>query len=522
MFWALWLRLIEIDEPWIGHHDFNGTWISLAASNYLKYGFLETGFGSTTNSGFVQDGNYSYYLHHPPLICWLVSIPFMAYGISEDSARIVSIFLSIGSIFMLFKICSSLFNYNVALISALIQTLLPMDAFFGRFVNHEPLILFISLVTIYLYLKWIKDKNYFLLLILSTLIGCLSGWSFYYMPALLFLHYQLIEKKSWRLTIIFILPIICIFCFLAFLLYIHILSGSIHGGDYGSIFEAFKVRISSKTIIEFTLGKFLLTEFNRILKLFTPVITFLALFYILTFITYPKLRIENHGVFLLMLMLFGIAHPLIFKQQAYVHDYLLFNLSPFMSISASVIIMEFSKILKEQFRIPVILIPILFFITYLNFSRQEILKLHEIRNLEEEYIVGLYIHNHTEPDDLIMTSFDKGSEELQLKYYSQRSIFSGVTSKFQMEKLIKERKGYFRFFIDSRNTDKSEILTKYLNDNYKRKFLSHYILYDFKKLANTNFANEEIGLKADNNTFESLINTDDRVNPTILPNFEKP
>jgi hypothetical protein len=519
--WAFWLRLIEIDNPWIGHHDFNGTWISLAAENYLKYGFFETKFGSTTNSGIIPDGKYTYYIHHPPLICWLVSLSFMVYGSSENSARIVSIYLSLCTIFLIFLICTLLFDYNLALLAALIQTLLPMDAFFGRFVNHEPLILFLAMLTFYLYLKWIEDNKYFPFLVGSTIIGCLSGWSYYYLPGLLFLHYQIFVKKTWQLKKIIILPIICIISFLAFLLYIQLLTGSINGGDYGSIFEAFKVRISSKTIINFTIGEFLLTEYNRILDLFTPIITVFTIFYLLTFISYPKLRLENKGIFLMLLMLFGILHPLVFKQQAYVHDYLLFNLSPFMSITSAIVILELTKILSSHFRIPIALFPIIFVLSYMNLSKPSLLKLHEVRNLEEEYKLGVYLKNYTRPDELIMSSLDNGSSELQLKYYSQRHLSSNISSKYDMAKLLDDGKGKYHFFLDDKESGKSDILEDYLIDNFKCKSMGRFILYDLKNKPDKNMEKSEKVVKPSIRS-KDYQNPDGGLNSVNHDNMENP
>jgi len=465
IFWAFWVRLIELREPWTGHHDFNGAWVSLAARNFINYGFLETKLGVTTNSGPPPDNGYSYYLHHPPLITWLVSISFMVYGISEGSARIVSVYFSIGTIVFIFLLSKNLFNINVALFAAFLQAFIPMDAFFGRLVNHEPLILFFAMALIYFFVEWLNGRKHWSYMPIITFWGCLSGWAFYYLPFLIFLHYLFFKRKPKALLKLLPSPVICLLCFLGFLSYIYFLTGSINGGEFGSIFEAFKVRISSGEVIKFTIKDFFSLEFHRILRLLTLIVTLFSLFFILTFATVPKRRLAANGDI----------------QQAYVHDYLLFNLSPFMSLSTAVVVDEISKILKEHFRIPVAIVPVILFFAFVSVARSEILRLHNIKNLVEEYNVGDYIKNHTQPEEAIITSIRNGSAQLQLKYYSQRYLVPEIISKYDLDKILKDSKRDYRFFLDRQRVGKSEILDEYLKDNFTEKRIGNYILYDLKK-----------------------------------------
>jgi len=62
------IRCWEINEPGIGHGDFNGANFSIMARNYLRFGYLETKFGPSQDIGFTRPVKFTYYII-TPLYC---------------------------------------------------------------------------------------------------------------------------------------------------------------------------------------------------------------------------------------------------------------------------------------------------------------------------------------------------------------------------------------------------------------------------------------------------------------------
>ena len=123
------LLTLGIAKPFIGHHDWNGVFYSQIARNYLKYG-LETGLGQMTSPG-------NYYTHYPPLFTWLLALDFKFLGVSDVSARLLPVMLTIFSFILLVKITDSLVP--------LLLALTPMIRYFSHMPSQETLIIFLSL-----------------------------------------------------------------------------------------------------------------------------------------------------------------------------------------------------------------------------------------------------------------------------------------------------------------------------------------------------------------------------------------
>ena len=80
----------------------------------------------------------------------------------------------------------------------------------------------------------------------------------------------------------------------------------------------------------FEIREFIAREFRYSMNLFTVTLLFLSSIWIAS-------RSKNK-IIILLLGVFGLAHVLIFRQAGYYHEYLLFPLLPFISISSAAII----------------------------------------------------------------------------------------------------------------------------------------------------------------------------------------
>src|SRR5438093_7130560 len=98
----------RLTDPWIGHHDYNGAFYSLAARNYLQYGYGGTRFGMVINSDVASPEQFVYYTHHPPLLPLLVSFSFAVLGLHEWAARVVPVIFSLGSVGLVYLLGSDM------------------------------------------------------------------------------------------------------------------------------------------------------------------------------------------------------------------------------------------------------------------------------------------------------------------------------------------------------------------------------------------------------------------------------
>lgn len=78
------VRAYGLFEPWAsGHLGTAGARFSIHAMNFVRYGYLATGFRPIESIGWTAPGTYELYTHHPPLISILVSLSFLFFGVAQ-------------------------------------------------------------------------------------------------------------------------------------------------------------------------------------------------------------------------------------------------------------------------------------------------------------------------------------------------------------------------------------------------------------------------------------------------------
>ena len=75
------ILLIGLDEQWVyGHHGATGAYRSLIGRNYVRHGFIETGFAPILNVGQPEDNEIDYRWNHPILANVLVGFTVGIFG----------------------------------------------------------------------------------------------------------------------------------------------------------------------------------------------------------------------------------------------------------------------------------------------------------------------------------------------------------------------------------------------------------------------------------------------------------
>lgn len=328
----------DASEPWAGGTSgWNGALFSAAARNHVRYGFGTTKFGVVVNQDVAEPEDFQYYTRHPPLLPVFVATSFMVFGVHEWSARLVPILFSLGSLLLVVALGTELGGAGLGLVAGFFFALLPMNAVYGRMVDHEALTNFFCLAAALAYWRWHRggDRRLLYLVVGAMVLGGLCGWPAYYLGLLLPLHYVIVTPRhrwNWRIAV---LPVAMGALFGIHLLHIIWLQG---GDGVADLITAFWYRTSravadqnSATITlasveaagagQFGWGAFAAREAVEANNFFTTTVLLLA---VLSLYTLARRR-ETHATadrwFPIMLLAFGLLHLGLFRQGAWIHDY---------------------------------------------------------------------------------------------------------------------------------------------------------------------------------------------------------
>jgi 4-amino-4-deoxy-L-arabinose transferase-like glycosyltransferase len=179
--YAFAILSIGLTRDWRLIHEDNG-----AIHTTLALSHVRLGLGTTRAHDLFfepKTGQASVYGHHPPAVALLLAGAFAATGSDAPwVARMVAIAFHLGSVLLLVQLLSRVVPRGTALVGGLLMATVPMSAFFGRMVNHEPLCLFAVLLQLTGYAAFKRGSRRGLVrLSIGILLGGLIDW-----PALFF------------------------------------------------------------------------------------------------------------------------------------------------------------------------------------------------------------------------------------------------------------------------------------------------------------------------------------------------
>ena len=154
---------------------------------------------------------------HPPgwfAILWITTHIF---GFSEISARLPSLLLGIGTVYLIYLIGKQLFNKRVALISSLLLALAPLHIYYSQEARMYSLAAFAATLSTYYFIKLVKGKGVFmdsLYYFLSLLLVFSSDYLAYLIIPVHLFHVFFFHKKDWvklsrpiLVSFIFLIPL---------------------------------------------------------------------------------------------------------------------------------------------------------------------------------------------------------------------------------------------------------------------------------------------------------------------------
>jgi len=362
---SLFLLTRYIDKPFWGHHDWNSNIWTLTAKNNLNYGIKCTKLGQATTPEPINNcSQLGYYMDHPPLITWILTLSYALFGFGEWAGRLPFILLSSLSALLIFLIGKQLYNRWVGLVGGMFFMATPMFIYFGKAINHEPAVLFSTLLGVYSFIKWLKTRQirwYYWYLVSSLLTG-FSGWHGYLLYPILTIVTLWHQKKYFPKSLL-AMGIL----FITFSLH-QLHTWLISGKPNLELFSQFLTRTGLATpnlieaqIIGFTYPKFFIQELRWLTIYFTRILCIGSLFFLsYSLVKFIKNKALNFPTTLVIaLFSYGFTIPLIFSQQAFIHDYLNIYLAPFMAIATAIILVSLTKFLSPFLKIPLITLIIL-------------------------------------------------------------------------------------------------------------------------------------------------------------------
>ncbi|MFI5205322.1 MAG: ArnT family glycosyltransferase [Candidatus Paceibacterales bacterium] len=197
------VRLYKIDNPIADWHSWRQADTAVVARNFYKYGYNPFLPKYDDMSGVAENpvpnpGRYRF-VEFPIYN----STVYLAYalngGVREELARLITVFISLGSLVMVYLLSRRYFGEKTALLSALLFGILPYSIYYSRVILPDPLLVFASLGFLYFLDGWIwQNKSYQLIwgLIFLAMAFLTKPMAIFYFLPLVYSYYKK-EGKFW-------------------------------------------------------------------------------------------------------------------------------------------------------------------------------------------------------------------------------------------------------------------------------------------------------------------------------------
>jgi len=174
----------NINGWFIGLHEDNSALFSTFARNHIYYGPGDTKLFDVWDQTKDFPPQPNLYLNHPPLLSVMTAAAMIVFGDSEWVVRSVPIAAALGSAWLLMVIISRLQSPATGLLAGFFYVMLPVTAYFGRTLNHEPPVQLFSLLMLHGYLQWMglygngyNRKAGAVCYVLGVVLGTGTGWA---------------------------------------------------------------------------------------------------------------------------------------------------------------------------------------------------------------------------------------------------------------------------------------------------------------------------------------------------------
>jgi hypothetical protein len=470
------------------------------ARNYLKFGYLRTKLGQTTNHGWVEPSEpFQYRFDHPPLSPWLISVSFRLFGIHEWSARLVYVLSSLAILLLTFLLTHRLARDRTALLASLLLSLTPMYIYYSKMPDKHFLATFFSLLTFFFYYCWTetgKGGHYFGMYV-SFVLGALSDWVTYFVIPPLLLHYIAYEYRKTRdLKFVFSFAILPFILFGAHLGWAYLLEGKEALKGLLDLFLFRSISAGSRHgQLAFTWWDFYAIGYTRFKLFLTPTVGLLSTVGSITLATgLFRKGSSRRNAFVLALFLFGFSHNLLFHNRVFVHDYImLFHLLPFFAIAAALgaeFIIERVLLNRTIWVVPFGLVMCSCLASQLIPTLRT---LHQVSILPDLYLIGNQISALTDETAKVMAPFGL---DYRMGFYADRP-WAVATDLDTLTRLSQADSRYSLYVFDSKSAERMDRnLKEYLVRNHPGETFYGYSFFKLQE-SGSNTILPNLGLSSE-------------------------
>jgi hypothetical protein len=248
-----------------------------------------------------------------------------------------------------------------------------------------------------------------------------------------------------------LLPLFGLLLFSINTVYVSYLS-AYQGG--GGLLDAFIMRSAVKTpLTTYSLIDFIRFEAKWGSQFFTPIVPILSLVWLITLL---KKRVDiERNLYVILFLIFGLIHIVLFKDAAYVHEFWLYHFSAGLALSGGLAITDLSRnphIAKMKVvHITVTMVLPALFILY---SAREVVSLHRISEWEDLVVAGMMIKDRSHESEKLIVHWQEpipraygeyfryygapiySKPHPNLAYYADRNIRWGLKDLQDFESLL--------------------------------------------------------------------------------------
>ena len=190
LFGGLVLRLYKIDRPVADWHSWRQADTAAVSRNFIKEGFnpLVPKYDDMSKQANGLDNPQRYRFVEFPILNTIIAGVWLITGVNETYARLVTVFISLGSTALLFLVVRSLSGLPVAALSTFFFATIPYNVFYSSAILPGPLMIFGILGLYFCFVKWLEGEKWIFLISL--------------------IFFANLAILSWPVALFFLLPIV--------------------------------------------------------------------------------------------------------------------------------------------------------------------------------------------------------------------------------------------------------------------------------------------------------------------------
>ncbi len=184
----------------INYHD---SYTDEVLYSFRAIGMIDYDTSPTQTTPWQWFENVPWWAHlsfhdHPPLFFLVEHLSMKLFGINLLAVRLPVVLFGVGSVILLFLLAKKMFNERVALLSALFLGVNSYHIWVSRIGIQDGMVIFLMLLIIWLWLKAVEDKRYWLWCGIAIGLGILTKYTILIVFPILFLHAIIFKIKAYK------------------------------------------------------------------------------------------------------------------------------------------------------------------------------------------------------------------------------------------------------------------------------------------------------------------------------------